>query len=105
MGLFWSLQPAPGQKRGLRLMKRNARQPYDIQVNVLSDHATSVLDVLDHTRRLAGVTVYRLYAARNVTAFDVCAGSLRGRLYLPPGKSRDSIEMTAFRSLVFVLRD
>ena len=86
MGLFWSLRQAPGQRRGLRLMKRAPRQPFVIEINVLAGHWDIDFDAADHPQILmATKTVYRLYAARDVTSFDVRAGVLRGRLYIPPG--------------------
>jgi Acyl-CoA thioester hydrolase/BAAT N-terminal region len=85
MGLFWSLRQAPGQRRGLRLMKRDPRQPFVIEINVLSGHWNIDLDTADHPQTLATKTVNRLYASRDVTSYDVRAGVLRGRLYLPPG--------------------
>ena len=86
MGLFWSLQAAPGQKRGLRLLKRNVLQPLVVELSVLPGHWTADLHTVNHQQRLACQAINRLYAARDVVAFDVRAGSVRGRLYLPPGK-------------------
>jgi len=86
MGLFWSLQPAPGQKRGLRFLKRDSRQPIVVQLTVKSGHWTT--DLADHpSSTLAVKTIYRYYMAPGVTAFDIRAGKLRGRLFLPPGQS------------------
>ena len=87
MGLFWSLKPAPKQKRGLRLLKRNSQQPLVVQLTVLSGHWTAELDFSNHpsSTTLAAKTIYRTYLAPGVTAFDIRAGKIRGRLYLPPG--------------------
>lgn len=87
MGIFWSLQPAPGQRSGLRLMKRDSRQPLVVQLTVLSGHLTTEQAVTSYqsSTTLAVKTIYRTYVAPGVTAFDIRAGTLRGRLYLPPG--------------------
>jgi hypothetical protein len=87
MGLFWSLQPAPGQKEGLRFMKRNVRQPIVVHLGVLAGHWTSQIELEDHPRKMTGKTIYRRYAAPDVHTFDVRVGTLRGRLHLPPGKA------------------
>ena len=37
-GLIWSMEQAPGQRPGLRLMKRDAKTPYDIDLLVYDGH-------------------------------------------------------------------
>ena len=85
MGLFWSLRAAPGQKSGLFLKKRDARIPYVVNLSVVPEHLAADFIDTDQCKALDSTTIYRLYAAPDITGFDVHCGQLRGRLYLPPG--------------------
>jgi Acyl-CoA thioester hydrolase/BAAT N-terminal region len=89
MGLFWSLQPVPGQKRGLRFMKRNVNQPTEVHLAVSAGHQATDYDVVDHPRRLTRKIIYRRYAATDLISYNVRAGTLRAKLHLPPGRSHD----------------
>jgi len=38
MGLLWSMKPAPGQRKGIRLKKSDVTKPYNIVLNCFDDH-------------------------------------------------------------------
>ena len=40
MGLLWSMKPAPGQRKGIRLMKSDLTKPYNIVLNCFDGHVT-----------------------------------------------------------------
>ena len=40
MGLLWSMKPAPGQRKGIRLIKSDVTKPYNIVLNCFGDHVT-----------------------------------------------------------------
>ncbi|KAJ8412083.1 hypothetical protein AAFF_G00143500 [Aldrovandia affinis] len=90
MGLFWSMLPAPGEREGLRLRKRNVETPYTVQVSLLNGHVSSPA-VKSHGQgrgegeELAAVTVERWYMAPGVRRVEVRERGLVGTLFLPPG--------------------
>uniref|UniRef100_A0AAV2M3I1 Uncharacterized protein n=1 Tax=Knipowitschia caucasica TaxID=637954 RepID=A0AAV2M3I1_KNICA len=92
MGLFWSLQPAPGGREGLRqvknillptvkLRKQNMQTPYVCDVSLLEGHVSPEL----RGPVLASVSTERWYMAPGVTRHDVRQNGLVGTLFLPPG--------------------
>lgn len=89
MGLLWSMKAAPGQKKGLRLVKQDVSKPFVVDVFLLNGHVeiNSKKDV-DKTSDivLGKTTIYRNYMGPGVTAFKVKKGAVRGTLFLPPGK-------------------
>lgn len=86
MGLFWTLQPAPGQ-RALRLRKLNVVSPFVVDVSVLEGHL-SLADE-DEQRRtgreLATVSLERWYMAPGVRRIEIRQNQVVGTLFLPPG--------------------
>lgn len=40
MGLLWSMKQAPGQRKGIKLMKSDVTKPYNIVLNCFDDHVT-----------------------------------------------------------------
>ncbi|XP_035245201.1 peroxisomal succinyl-coenzyme A thioesterase-like isoform X1 [Anguilla anguilla] len=86
MGLFWSLFPAPGEREGLRLRKKNVETPYTFQVSLLNGHVSSHgVRSHDEGEELAAVTVERWYTAPGVRRIDIREEGLVGTLFLPPG--------------------
>lgn len=88
MGLFWGMKPAPGQMRGLRLIKRDIEKPFIVNLYVVSGHQPIISqdDVSTNDDKiLATINVERFYMAPDVTCFNVRAGNIRGKLFLPPG--------------------
>lgn len=84
MGLFWSLQPAPGEREGLRLRKKNVVTPYSIKISILDGHVAP--DEGQKTNQeLASVTIERWYMAPGVRRIEIRQNGIVGTLFLPPG--------------------
>lgn len=87
MGLFWSMVPCPGQKEGIRLMKKNIDTPFQTLILVFDGHF-SMDEVREKTtEELCTSVIERWYKSADVTSYEVTDGNVRGKLYLPPGKS------------------
>ena len=89
MGMLWSMKAASGQKKGLRLVKRDITQPIVVDVFLLRGHVevAGKKDVdKDGDIILSKTTVYRRYLAKGVTAFNVNAGGVKGMLFVPSGE-------------------
>ena len=82
MGLLWSMKPAPGQRKGTRLMKSDVTKPYNIILNCFDDHVTPNESSL---KPLSSVTFQKWYMAEGVKRIPVREGRIRGTLFLPPG--------------------
>ena len=82
MGLIWSMKQAPGQREGIRLLKRDVTVPYDIIVNCFDGHVipreTSLLP-------FSSGTFQKSFMADGVKRVPVREGRIRGTLFLPPG--------------------
>ncbi|KAG7318904.1 hypothetical protein KOW79_017378 [Hemibagrus wyckioides] len=91
MGLFWSLQPAPGEKEGLRLRKKDVETPYSVDVSVLEGHISPLNSSIDeqisrkHERELATVSLQRWYMAPGVRRIELRQNQVVATLFLPPG--------------------
>lgn len=86
MGLLWSMKPVPGQRKGLRLMKKDVTEPYTVDVYLLR----GLVDVrgkddLRNYEILDRRQMLRFYQSPDVSAVPVKEGCLRGMLFLPPG--------------------
>ena len=82
MGLLWSMKPAPGQRKGIRLKKSDVSKPYNIVLNCFDDHVTLNESSL---QPLSNVTFQKWYMAERVKRIPVREGRIRGTLFLPPG--------------------
>ncbi|CAJ1051715.1 bile acid-CoA:amino acid N-acyltransferase-like isoform X3 [Xyrichtys novacula] len=82
MGLFWSLQPAPGAREGLRLRKKNVETPYVVHLCLLEGH---VSPSKSQNTKLASVTTERWYMAPGVQRVEIQQNGVVGTLFLPPG--------------------
>ncbi|XP_074533290.1 bile acid-CoA:amino acid N-acyltransferase-like [Halichoeres trimaculatus] len=82
MGLFWSLQPAPGEREGLRLRKTNVETPYVVHVSLLEGH---VSPSKGQSTELAEVSAERWYMAPGVQRVQIRQDGVVGTLFLPPG--------------------
>ena len=82
MGLLWSMKQAPGQRTGIRLMKRDVTKPYDITVNCFDGHVTPRETSL---QAVSSGTFQKWYMANGVKRIPVREGRIRGTLFLPPG--------------------
>ena len=82
MGLLWSMKPAPGQRKGIRLMKSDVTKPYNIVLNCFDGHVTPNESSL---QPLSSETFQKWHAAEGVKRNPVREGRIRGTLFLPPG--------------------
>ncbi|KAF6735730.1 Acyl-coenzyme A thioesterase 2, mitochondrial [Oryzias melastigma] len=82
MGLFWSMQPAPGEREGLRLRKKCVESPYTVQISLLEGH---VSPNQDPGKELAAVTAERWYMSPGVKRQEIRQNGLVGTLFIPPG--------------------
>ncbi len=88
MGLFWSMVPAPGQRKGLRYTARKLHVPMEFNLQLFDGH-TQLQDGEELNRKiLASKTVLRTYLAPNVERIEVHVGRIRGALFLPIKKGR-----------------
>ncbi|XP_008408172.1 bile acid-CoA:amino acid N-acyltransferase-like isoform X2 [Poecilia reticulata] len=84
MGLFWSMQPATGEREGLRLRKKNVESPYVVHISLLEGHVS--LPASEGQRsELAAVTAERWYIAPGVKRIEINQNGLVGTLFIPPG--------------------
>ena len=82
MGLLWSMKPAPGQRKGIRLMKSDVTKPYNIVLNCFDGH---VIPNESSLQPLSSETFQKWYIAEGVKRIPVREGRIRGTLFLPPG--------------------
>ena len=85
MGFIWSLKPVPGQRDGIRLVKRDVTKPQQIELLLVNDHIQIV--VYDGSiGHLLKETVYRWYMAKGVERKEVKLTRLYGTIFLPEGR-------------------
>lgn len=82
MGLLWALQPAPGEREGLRLRKKNVETPFVVLMSLLEDH---VSPSEGPNTELAAVTTERWYLAPGARRVEIRQNGVVGTLFLPPG--------------------
>ncbi|XP_013404572.1 acyl-coenzyme A amino acid N-acyltransferase 1 isoform X2 [Lingula anatina] len=86
MGLYWSMVPVPGQRDGLRLMKKDVTTPYNVHISLLSGHIDPYSPNNNVQVPVAEANIERLYMADNVERIPVREGALRGALFVPKGQ-------------------
>lgn len=83
MGLLWSMKAAPGQKKGLRLIKRDVTKPFDVELKCFDDH----ISPNEGSRQpLSSVTFEKWYMADGVKRIVLKNQRCHGSLFIPPGK-------------------
>ena len=82
MGLLWSMKPAPGQRKGIPLMKLDVTKPYNVELKCFDDHIS--LNGAQ-PQPLSSGTFQKWYMADGVKRIPVREGRIRGTLFLPPG--------------------
>ena len=82
MGIFWSMVQAPGQKEGLRLMKKDMTTPMTTNITVFNDHLT--VDTI-----------------RAASSDPVCLGSI-DRWYMGPGVKREVVRHGRTRGVLYI---
>ena len=84
MGLLWSMKAAPGQRKGVRLLKSDVTKPYVVEVKCYNGHITPH-ESLASPRPLSSATFQEWYMADGVKRIPVREGRIRGTLFIPPG--------------------
>ena len=84
MGLFWSMEQDPGQKPGLRIVRRIATTPIRTTLSVCAGHIEHLAD-LAHQIPLATTTINRWYMASHVQRLEINEGDIVGTLFIPKG--------------------
>lgn len=89
MGLFWSLKPSPAGAQNIRMVVRNGDEPALYTLSVYQGHFSLSDLVIAETapEPVYRTTVTRLKKSADVRRIPVKEGSVRGTLFLPPGKS------------------
>ncbi|XP_061544888.1 peroxisomal succinyl-coenzyme A thioesterase-like [Phycodurus eques] len=85
MGLFWGLQPAPGERVGLRLRMKNVEIPLTVDISLMEGH---VSPRERESAELAVVTTERWFVTPGVQRIDIRQNGVVGTLFLPPGPGR-----------------
>ena len=84
MGLLWSMQLSPGQRKGQRLSKKDPTKPYYIHVKLFDGHIDDFRSL--ELQPVTSVTFEKWYMAREVRRIPVSVGRVRGTLFIPSGK-------------------
>lgn len=89
MGLFWSLKPSPAGAQNIRMVVRNGDEPVLYTLSIYLGHFSLSDLVIAETapEPVYRTTVTRLKKSADVRRIPVKEGSVRGTLFLPPGKS------------------
>ena len=85
MGLFWSMQRAPGQPYGMRVAVSNAAMPLVYDVTLYRGHLDLEQTYAHPDLALCNCRIRRWYMGKGVQKIPVHAGRVRGTLFLPPG--------------------
>ncbi|PFX24429.1 bile acid-CoA:amino acid N-acyltransferase-like [Stylophora pistillata] len=83
MGLLWSMIPAPGQRKGIRLIKSDVTKPYNFALNCFDGHISP--QESSSSKPLSSKTFEKGYMVNGVKRIPVKEGRIRGTLFLPPG--------------------
>ena len=82
MGLLWSMKAAPGQRKGLRLIKRDVTRPFNVELKCFDDHI-SLNEGLQQP--LSSATFDKWYMADGVKRIVLKDRRFNGTLFIPPG--------------------
>ena len=90
MGFLSSMTQAPGQRKGLRLAKKDVTKPYSIQLNCFDGHVSPKDGFVNSLARnslqlIVSSSLEKWYMAEGVKRIPVREGRIRGTLFLPPG--------------------
>ena len=95
MGLFWSMVPVPGQRKGARFTTLDVTRPMYFGVTLFNGHvmseskASSPKEATAHLPApLAKSVILRTYLSDNVDRSEICVGRIRGTLFRPRGERR-----------------
>ncbi|XP_070577661.1 bile acid-CoA:amino acid N-acyltransferase-like [Ptychodera flava] len=82
MGLFWSMKPAPGSRKGSRLRRLDVMKPYVVHIQVFKGHLSEMFDI---AFPIAMTTIERWYIRPGVKRIPITEGDIRGTLFIPNG--------------------
>ena len=85
MGLMWSMKLSPGQRDGIRLMKKDVTKPYIVNLDVFDGHLRLGGEQKSVGEPLTSATFEKSYMKAGVRRIPVREGRVRGALFLPPG--------------------
>ncbi|XP_064635352.1 peroxisomal succinyl-coenzyme A thioesterase-like [Lineus longissimus] len=86
MGLIWGMEQAPGQRSGLRLLKKEITDTFKVSLNVHRGHlGLEELCSEAACNPLLTSPFQRSYLAEGVQRIPVTYGKVRGTLFLPEG--------------------
>lgn len=91
MGFLWGMTQTPGQRKGLRLMKKDVTKPYTIQLNCFDGHLTCPEDGFvnglgkNSLQPMTSISMEKWYIGDGVQRIPVREGRVRGTLFIPPG--------------------
>jgi dienelactone hydrolase len=86
LGLIWGMEQAPGQRSGLRLLKREVTNTFNVSLGVHRGHLSlKELYSEDAPTPLIASSFERSYLAEGVQRIPVKHGKVRGILFLPEG--------------------
>ena len=95
MGLFWSMLPVPGQRKGIRWVTRDVTKPMHFFVAVFDGHVMSNEKAANPSEAvaalplpLANATILRTYLSDDVERREINVRNIRGTLFLPKESRR-----------------
>ena len=95
MGLFWSMLPVPGQRKGVRFTTWDVTRPMEFKVSLFDGHVMSdgkATSPKEATAKLpmplANATILRTYLSENVERHEISVGRMRGTLFVPKRNGR-----------------
>ena len=91
MGLLWSLELGPNERKGYRLLKRDVTTPYVVDLKAFNGHLTKedcAETSPDSELLLARCKFDKWYMGPHVRRIPVRDGRIRGTLFLPPGNGK-----------------
>ncbi|XP_072018251.1 bile acid-CoA:amino acid N-acyltransferase-like [Amphiura filiformis] len=93
MGLFWSMTQSPGQKLGLRFVKKDVTIPMQITLSVHKGHLD--ISALQSDAPIAKTQIQKTYMRPGVEIIKVRSGKVRGKVFKPkgPGPFKGVIDM------------
>ena len=88
MGLLWSLELGPNEKRGYRLIKKDVKTPYKVTLKAFQGHLSKeeCHSSEESDNLLTECKFHKWYMSPDVQRIPVKDGRVRGTLFLPTGQ-------------------
>ena len=86
MGIIWSMEPAKNTRKGSRLSKQQASEPYTVQLGLVDGFQS--INSWENLTLLCKETVDLWYMSPETDKIPIRHGRLRGTLFLPKNKSK-----------------